>query len=223
MPVFIYIMLLIPQATIKFLAWLLTHTFYKIHVYGRENMPEQGGAILVPNHISWLDGLLLFATSSRQVRMLIDSDIVNTWRAQGFAKMLGGIPVKPSPKSTRRAIETAREALKDWRARLHFPEGGISRSGQLQRFKPGVLEIQRGTGAPIIPVYLDELWGSIFSFRGGRFFWKWPTSHAAGFRFGSASRLITRAIFMSCGKPCRTWAPMRLPAASGARSLCPGR
>jgi acyl-[acyl-carrier-protein]-phospholipid O-acyltransferase/long-chain-fatty-acid--[acyl-carrier-protein] ligase len=58
-----------------------------------------------------------------------------------------------------------------------FPEGGISRSGQLQSFKPGVLEIQRGTDAPIIPVYLDELWGSIFSFRGGKFFWKWPTTH----------------------------------------------
>ena len=89
---------------------------------------------------------------------------------------MGGIPIKPSPKSTRRAIETAREALKAGELVCIFPEGGISRSGQLQRFKPGVLEIQRDTGAPIIPVYLDELWGSIFSFRGGKFFWKWPTS-----------------------------------------------
>jgi acyl-[acyl-carrier-protein]-phospholipid O-acyltransferase/long-chain-fatty-acid--[acyl-carrier-protein] ligase len=168
---------LIPQATIKFLAWLATHSVYKIRVYNRENIPDQGGAILVPNHISWLDGLLLFATSSRQVRMLIDSDFITSWRAHGFAKMMGAIPIKPSPKSTRRAIDEAREALKAGDLVCIFPEGGISRSGQLQRFKPGVLEIQRGTGAPIIPVFLDELWGSIFSFRGGKFFWKWPTAH----------------------------------------------
>ncbi|MFO0792152.1 MAG: AMP-binding protein [Pirellulales bacterium] len=174
-PVFIYIVLLIPQATIKFLAWLTTHSLYRIHVYGRENIPQQGGAILVPNHISWLDGLLLFATSSRQVRMLIDSDLITTWRAQGFTKMMGGIPIKPSPKSTRAAIEEARAAVQAGELVCIFPEGGITRSGQLQKFKPGVLEIQRDTGAPIIPVYLDELWGSIFSFRGGKFFWKWPS------------------------------------------------
>lgn len=176
-PVFIYIIVLIPQASIKFLAWLVTHSIYKIRVHQRENIPEQGGAILVPNHISWLDGLLLFATSSRQVRMLIDAGIIDTWRAHGFAKLMGAIPIKPTPKSTRHAIETAREALQAGELVCIFPEGGISRSGQLGRFKPGVLEIQRGTGAPIIPVYLDELWGSIFSFRGGKFFWKWPTTH----------------------------------------------
>jgi acyl-[acyl-carrier-protein]-phospholipid O-acyltransferase/long-chain-fatty-acid--[acyl-carrier-protein] ligase len=174
-PVFIYIVLLIPQATIKFLAWLLTHSVYRIHVYGRENIPEQGGAILVPNHISWLDGLLMFATSSRQIRMLIDAELLDTWRAHGFARLLGGIPIKPSPKSTKQAIELSREAVKAGDLVCIFPEGGISRSGQLQRFKPGVLEIQRDTGAPIIPVWLDEIWGSIFSFRGGKFFWKWPS------------------------------------------------
>jgi acyl-[acyl-carrier-protein]-phospholipid O-acyltransferase/long-chain-fatty-acid--[acyl-carrier-protein] ligase len=174
-PVLIYIILLIPQATIKFLAWLLTHSVYRIHVYGRENIPEQGGAILVPNHISWLDGLLMFATSSRQIRMLIDAELIDTWRAHGFASLMGGIPIKPSPKSTKRAIEMSREALQAGELVCIFPEGGISRSGQLQKFKPGVLEIQRDTGAPIIPVWLDEIWGSIFSFRGGKFFWKWPS------------------------------------------------
>jgi len=174
-PVFVYIILLIPQATIKFLAWLVTHSVYRIHVYGRENIPEQGGAILVPNHISWLDGLLMFATSSRQIRMLIDAELIDTWRAHGFARLMGGIPIKPSPKSTKRAIEMARQAVEAGELVCIFPEGGISRSGQLQRFKPGFLEIQRGTGAPVIPVWLDELWGSIFSFRGGKFFWKWPS------------------------------------------------
>src|SRR5262249_26856481 len=139
------------------------------------NIPEQGGAILVPNHISWLDGLLLLTTSSRTVRMLVDRDIITNWWIGGLAKIMGAIPVKSTPKAARRAIEEARDAPVAGELVCIFPEGGISRSGQLQSFKNGVLEIQRGTGAPIIPVYLDELWGSIFSFRGGRFFWKWPT------------------------------------------------
>jgi acyl-[acyl-carrier-protein]-phospholipid O-acyltransferase/long-chain-fatty-acid--[acyl-carrier-protein] ligase len=176
-PVFIYIVVEIPQATIKFLAWLITHSVYKIRVYQRDNIPEQGGAILVPNHISWLDGLLLTTTSSRQVRMLIHRDLLTNWWTRGVAKIMAAIPIKATPKAAREAIETARNALRAGDLVCIFPEGGISRSGQLQSFKPGVLEIQRGTDAPIIPVYLDELWGSIFSFRGGKFFWKWPTTH----------------------------------------------
>jgi acyl-[acyl-carrier-protein]-phospholipid O-acyltransferase/long-chain-fatty-acid--[acyl-carrier-protein] ligase len=175
-PVFVYIIVLIPQASIKFFAWLTTHSAYRIHVYGRKNLPEQGGAILAPNHISWLDGLLLLTTSSRQVRMLIDRSLLTTpWR-RGLARIMGAIPIGPAPKAARNAIETAREALQSGEIVCIFPEGGISRSGQLQSFKPGVLEIRKGTDAPLIPVYLDELWGSIFSFRGGRFFWKWPTA-----------------------------------------------
>jgi acyl-[acyl-carrier-protein]-phospholipid O-acyltransferase/long-chain-fatty-acid--[acyl-carrier-protein] ligase len=176
-PVFVYIVVLIPQASIKFLAWLITHSIYKIRVYQRENIPEHGGAILVPNHISWLDGLLLTTTSSRQVRLLVDRDFLTSWWSRGLATIMGAIPIKGTPKAARRAIETARQALAAGDLVCIFPEGGISRSGQLQSFKPGVLEIQRGTEAPIIPVYLDELWGSIFSFRGGKFFWKWPTAN----------------------------------------------
>lgn len=175
-PVFVYIVVLIPQATIKFLAWLTTHSVYRIYMYQRENLPEQGGAILVPNHISWVDGLLLLTTSSRPVRMLIDGGLLTNWWTRGLARIMGAIPIRNTPKAARTAIETARTALKNGELICIFPEGGITRSGQLQSFKAGVLEIQRGTGAPLIPVYLDELWGSIFSFRGGRFFWKWPSA-----------------------------------------------
>lgn len=175
-PVFIYIVVLIPQATIKFMAWLTTHSVYRIRLYQRENLPDEGGAVLVPNHISWVDGLLLLATSSRQVRMLVDRDFLSNWWTRGLARIMGAIPIGPAPKAARNAIETARSALRSGELVCIFPEGGISRSGQLQSFKPGVLEIRKGTDAPLIPVYLDELWGSIFSFRGGRFFWKLPTA-----------------------------------------------
>jgi acyl-[acyl-carrier-protein]-phospholipid O-acyltransferase/long-chain-fatty-acid--[acyl-carrier-protein] ligase len=173
--VFVYIVALIPQATIKFLAWLATHSVYRIRLYRQDNIPEQGGAVLVPNHISWLDGLLMITTSSRRVRMLMSNELLTNWWTRGLARIMGVIPIGNTPKVARKAIETARAALQAGELVCIFPEGGISRSGQLQSFKPGVLEIQRGSGAPLIPVYLDELWGSIFSFRGGRFFWKWPT------------------------------------------------
>ncbi|HEX2473359.1 MAG TPA: MFS transporter, partial [Lacipirellulaceae bacterium] len=175
-PVFVYIVVLIPQATIKFLAWLITHSIYTIRVHQRENIPEQGGAILVPNHISWLDGLLLTTTSSRPVRLLVDRDLLTNWWSRGLARIMAAIPIKGTPKAALRGIATAREALRAGDLVCIFPEGGISRSGQLQSFKSGVLEIHRGTDAPLIPVYLDELWGSIFSFRGGKFFWKWPST-----------------------------------------------
>lgn len=175
-PVFIYIVFVIPQATIKFTAWLAAHTFYRIRIYQRQFMPEHGGALLVPNHISWVDGLLLFCTSPRPVRMVVDGTLLTNWWTRGLCKIVGGIPIRNTPKAARHAIDTARAALENGELVCIFPEGGITRSGQLQSFRSGVLEIQRGTGAPIVPVYLDELWGSIFSFRGGRFFWKWPTA-----------------------------------------------
>jgi len=173
-PVLWYIVVLIPQATIRFMAWLLTQTFYRIRVYHRENLPEEGPALLAPNHVSWLDGLLLVAVSPRPVRIIVTHSLLSSWWSRGLARIMGAIPIRRSPKGVRSAIDTAREALNNGEIVCIFPEGGITRSGQLQSFKPGMLEILKGADAPAVPVYLDELWGSIFSFRGGKFFWKWP-------------------------------------------------
>ena len=175
LPVLIYIVVLIPQATIRFLAWLVTHTAYKVRVHQRHNLPETGAALLAPNHISWIDGLLLIAISPRPIRIVISQDFITNWWTKSLAQVMGAIPIRRrAPKATRTAIETAREALNNGELVCIFPEGGITRSGQLQAFRPGTLDLLKGTSAPIIPVYLDELWGSIFTFRGGRFFWKWP-------------------------------------------------
>ena len=169
-PVLIYIVCMIPQASIRFLAWLLTHTVYKIRVRQREHVPETGGALLVPNHVSWLDGLLLIAISPRPIRMIISADLISNWWTRGIAQIMGVIPILPrAPKVTKSALITAREALNNGELVCIFPEGGISKSGQLQPFRRGTLEIIRGTTAKVIPVYLDELWGSIFTFRGGPF------------------------------------------------------
>ncbi|MFP6672208.1 MAG: MFS transporter [Pirellulaceae bacterium] len=174
LPIFIYIIWLIPQASIRFLVWLASRTAYRIRIDGLKKLPEEGGALLVANHISWLDGILLLMISPRPIRTIVYAGhFQNRW-VRWLAETFGSILMSPSPKSIARALKTAREALNNGELVCIFPEGGISRSGQIQTFKPGMMKILKGTEAPVIPVYLDGLWGSIFSFQGGKFFWKWP-------------------------------------------------
>jgi len=173
-PVFIYVIWLLPQATLRFVVWMLSHTVYRVRIYGRENLPETGGALLVANHPTWLDGILLLLASSRPVRMIAWAPNVTAWWSRAACKLMGVIPIGPGPKSMRAALETARQAVLDGELVCIFAEGTISRDGFLQEFKPGMLRIIQGTGVPVVPIFLDELWGSIFSYHGGRAFWKWP-------------------------------------------------
>ena len=173
-PIFLYIIWLIPQVSIRFFVWLLSQTVYRIRIHRLKNLPEEGGALLVANHISWLDGILLLLVSSRPIRTVVFAgNFKNRWLSR-LAKVFGSIMMTPRPKSIANALQTARDALNNGELVCIFPEGGISRSGQIQTFKPGMMKILEGTEAPVIPVYLDGLWGSIFSFQGGKFFWKWP-------------------------------------------------
>jgi acyl-[acyl-carrier-protein]-phospholipid O-acyltransferase/long-chain-fatty-acid--[acyl-carrier-protein] ligase len=175
-PVFFYIIFLLPQASLRFLVWLLSLTVYRVRVFGRENLPREGGALLVPNHVTWIDGFLLMLTSSRPIRMVAwAANIERRPWIKRLADLFGVIPIDPTkPKLIVAALRTAREALKAGELVCIFPEGGLTRSGQVQAFKPGMMKILDGTGAPVIPVYLAGLWGSIFSFKGEKFFWKWP-------------------------------------------------
>src|SRR4029078_11244914 len=85
------------------------------------------------------------------------------------------IPIDPlKPKKIITAFRAARDAIAAGDLVCIFPEGGLTRSGQVQAFRPGLVKIMEGTDAPVIPVYLEGLWGSIFSFKGEKFFWKWP-------------------------------------------------
>ena len=173
-PVACYAFLLLPQATIRFVVWLLSHTVYRVRVHGRENLPETGGALLVANHVSWLDGIFLLVASSRPIRLIAYAPYVQAWWSRWVARTMGVIPIGTGPRSIRQALDEARQAVENGELVCIFPEGSITRTGQLQAFKPGLLKIALATHAPIIPIYLDELWGSIFSNYSGRFFWKWP-------------------------------------------------
>lgn len=173
--VFLYIIFLLPGATIRFAVWLLASTVYRIRIHGRDNLPVTGGALLAPNHITWIDGLLLMLTSSRPIRMVAYApNIENPW-VKRLADMFGVIPIHPArPKTIIQAFRTAREALANGELVCIFPEGGLTRSGQVQAFRPGTMKILDGVDVPVVPVYFDGLWGSIFSFESGKFFWKWP-------------------------------------------------
>jgi len=174
LPVFVYIVWLLPGATIRFLVWLASRTIYRVRVEGMENLPPRGGALLVANHVSWIDGIMLILISSRPVRMVVFAEYVQSWWIRWLAREMGAIPIHSSRKSMVEAIRTAREGLRNGELVCIFPEGQLTRTGTMQAFRPGFLSILKGTGAPLVPVYLHGLWGSVFSFEGGKFFWKWP-------------------------------------------------
>ena len=186
LPVLVYIVYLIPQSTTKFLAWLMAHTLYRIRVENRDYLPIQGGALLVANHVTWIDGLLVLCTSSRPIRLMIRSDMMNAPWKRSLARMMGVIEVPTNPSAARPSIRKARRAIKNGELVCLFAEGQVTRSGQLQSFTRGLLSLVRGTGAPVIPVYLDELWGSMFSYRGGKLFGRWPSQwpHRVSLWFG---------------------------------------
>lgn len=187
-PVGIYIFKLLPNATIRFMVWLVSCTIYKLRVKGLKNLPKKGGALLVANHVSWLDGIFLILTSTRPVRMIAYSTYVEAPWVAWLSRLYNTIPinVEDGPKALMKSIKTARNAIENGELVCIFAEGKLTRSGYLQPFQSGLMKIIKGTGAPVIPVYIDELWGSIFSFHGGKFFWKkprrWP--YPVSIRFG---------------------------------------
>jgi acyl-[acyl-carrier-protein]-phospholipid O-acyltransferase/long-chain-fatty-acid--[acyl-carrier-protein] ligase len=189
-PVALYVLFLLPQATIRFVTWLVSHSIYRLRIYGRENLPERGGALLVANHVTWVDAAFILISSSRPVRMLAYADYVRGGLVGWFTNLMGVIPVKPSegPKSIVKSLATARQCILNGELVCIFAEGSLTRTGQLQPFQRGLLKIVEGTGAPVIPVYLDGLWGSVFSFFRGRFFWKLPQKwpYPVGILFGPA-------------------------------------
>jgi acyl-[acyl-carrier-protein]-phospholipid O-acyltransferase / long-chain-fatty-acid--[acyl-carrier-protein] ligase len=171
-----YVLYLLPDALLRLLLWIATHTLYRIHLTGRENVPAKGGALLVPNHVSMVDAVLLIASIDRPIRFLMFKGSYDHWLVKPFAKIMGVIPISSQlrPRELIHSLRTATQALHEGEVVCIFPEGQMTRIGQMLPFRRGMERIMKGVDAPIIPVNLGGVWGSIFSFERGRFLWKLP-------------------------------------------------
>lgn len=146
---------------------------YRRRVHGAENLPEEGGVLLIANHTSYADAVMLALSSPRPVRFLGAAKFLKSPRMRWLYKATGTLPVSTDNASD--AIKRGIEALKAGEVLCIFPEGQISRIGGLVTFKRGFELMARKAGVPVVPVWLDCLWGSVFSFRGGKAFNKMPS------------------------------------------------
>lgn len=167
----------LPDFLIRFLALMAMHLFYRIRIVGKENMPLEGPALLIPNHVTWVDALLLTATSQRRIRFVMEREYYNTPVLRRLFRLMGAIPV--SSEDNRRElvefIRQARQALEDGYMVCIFAEGALTRTGMLREFRSGFERIVKDSGHPIIPIYIGGAWGSILSYAHGRLLSRLPT------------------------------------------------
>ena len=166
-----YIFLLVPEYLLRFVAWMASRFVYRFRVRGDEHLPTTGAAVLACNHVSFVDAVLLMAASPRPIYFLMDHRIFRVPVLGWLFRLAKAIPVashKEDPAVYAAAFERAAEVLREGDLLAIFPEGGITRDGQLQPFKGGIVKIleraqAEGLDVPVIPMALTNLWGSYFS------------------------------------------------------------
>ena len=161
-----YIFTLVPEYLLRFVILILSRFVYRIRVRGDEHIPVDGAAILVCNHVSFVDAVLLGVLSPRPPVFLMDHRIFKSRLLGWFFRLAKAIPIAPQkedPAAYERAFQRAGEALANGDLVCLFPEGGITRDGTLQPFKPGIMKILADHPVPVIPAALHNLWGSYFS------------------------------------------------------------
>ena len=166
----IYIYSLVPEFMLRFVAWLLVHTVYRLRQSGVENIPEEGGAVLVCNHVSFVDPIVISAASHRPIRFVMDHRIYRKPVISFVFRHMHAIPIAPASEDRammEAAFEAVAEALAAGELVAIFPEGRITDSGELQPFRPGVQRIVQRTPVPVVPMALQGLWGSFFSRKDG--------------------------------------------------------
>lgn len=159
------------ERALYFVGRLLARCFYRVNALGLENLPS-GGFLLLPNHISWVDAVVLQLACPRPIRYVIDQEYYHKPILHPFLRVLGCIPI--TSRQSHSAIRAATEKIAAGEIVCVFPEGRLERTGTLLRLQRGYELIARHANAQVVPVWLDQLWGSIFSFQGGKFFRKLP-------------------------------------------------
>ena len=162
----LYIFLLVPEYLLRFIAFIASRCVYRFRMRGEEHIPTEGPAIIACNHVSFVDAVLLMAASPRPIRFVMDHRIFAVPVLGWLFKLGKAIPVAPQkedPAAYAAAFEAADRVLADGDLLGIFPEGGITRDGALQPFKGGIMKILERRPVPVVPVALQNLWGSYFS------------------------------------------------------------
>jgi 1-acyl-sn-glycerol-3-phosphate acyltransferase len=160
----IYLCLQVPIFVVRFLVWMLTHTMYRVTHKNLHNLPQKSGALLVCNHVSYMDALLLSAVCPRLIRFVMEEDYANLPPLRRFLNRAGVIPISATNRrSIIRAFNEVEQALAEGHIVCIFPEGKLTSDGEMNDFLRGMDLILKRSPVPVIPVALKGLWGSYFS------------------------------------------------------------
>ena len=167
----LYIYLLVPEFLMRFIVWMLIHTVYRLDKTGIEHLPEHGPALIVCNHVSFVDALVIAAACPRPIRFVMDHHIFKLPIISFVFRTGRAIPIasaRENPKMTARAFDEVAKALAEGDLVAIFPEGRITDSGELYPFKSGITRVLERSPVPVIPMALRGLWGSFFSRKNGK-------------------------------------------------------
>lgn len=181
----VYIYTLVPEFLLRFLAWILIHTVHDVKKIGTQNIPEEGAAVLVCNHVSYVDAIVILASSPRPIRFIMDARIFAVPVLSWLFKSIRAIPILPArdnPEVMQRALDAAADALENGELVCIFPEGRLTTTGDMTEFKGGIKKIIERTPVPVIPMALRGLWGSMLTKQKGNPF-------SRGFKRGVRSSL----------------------------------
>lgn len=162
----LYIFSLVPEFLMRFLAWLLIHTIHRVELVGAERIPAEGAAVLVCNHVSYVDALVIVAASPRPIRFVMDHQIFKTPLVGWIFRTAKAIPIAPAkedPWLMEKAYIDIAQALHEGELVCIFPEGKLTRDGELNQFRGGIAKIVERSKVPVIPMALRGLWGSVFT------------------------------------------------------------
>jgi 1-acyl-sn-glycerol-3-phosphate acyltransferase len=170
----IYIYSLVPEFLLRFIAWILMNILYRVNKRGIENIPEEGGALIVCNHVSFVDALLLSAACPRPIRFVMESALFKLPVVNLFARGMKAIPVcsaKEDRETMEKAFATVASELRDGNLVCIFPEGKLTTDGNMNVFRPGMTRILSETQVAVVPMAITGLWASMFS-RAEKVIWR---------------------------------------------------
>ncbi len=162
----LYTLAKLPQSLLRFVLAVVFSSRYRLQVEGLKNMPAEGGVLMLGNHISWIDWILLSMASPRSLRFVMERSIYETTLLKHFFALFGAVPISSS--NSKASLKAINALLREGEVVCLFPEGGISRNGQLGEFKQGFERVVNEVKGVILPFYLHGLWGSRFSRASGK-------------------------------------------------------